>query len=77
MWPLCPRAANLNCDVFMLEEDLLYRASTQVSLFVSMDFGTFFALDSVQFKVDDKEVANYLDTERQQEALKRGGVRRL
>jgi hypothetical protein len=27
--------------------------------------------------VDDKEVANYLYTEREQEALKRGGVQRL
>jgi hypothetical protein len=31
----------------------------------------------VQLKVDDKEVANYLYTEREQEALKRGGVQRL
>ena len=61
----------------MLEEDLLFPASTQVAVFVSMDIGTFFALDSVQLKVDDKEVANYLYTEREQEALKRGGVQRL
>ena len=61
----------------MLEEDLLFPASTQVAVFVSMDVGTFFAIDSVQLKVDDKEVANYLYTEREQEALKRGGVQRL
>jgi hypothetical protein len=68
---------DLNRDLFMLEEDLLFPASTQVAVFVSMDVGTFFALDSVQLKVDDKEVANYLYTEREQEALKRGGVQRL
>jgi len=68
---------DLNRDLFMLEEDLLFPASTQVAVFVSMDIGTFFALDSVQLKVDDKEVANYLYTEREQEALKRGGVQRL
>ena len=61
----------------MLEEDLLFPASTQVAVFVSMDIGTFFALDSVQLKVDDKEVANYLYTAREQDALKRGGVHRL
>lgn len=68
---------DLNRDLFMLEEDLLFPASTQVAVFVSIDVGTFFALDSVQLKVDDKEVANYLYTEREQEALKRGGVQRL
>jgi hypothetical protein len=68
---------DLNRDLFMLEEDLLFPASTQVAVFVSMDVGTFFALDSVQLKVNDKEVANYLYTEREQEALKRGGVQRL
>ncbi|HEU5468851.1 MAG TPA: hypothetical protein VFU77_06050 [Steroidobacteraceae bacterium] len=68
---------DLNRDLFMLEEDLLFPASTQVAVFVSMDVGTFFALDSVQLKVDDKEVANYLYTAREQEALKRGGVQRL
>jgi hypothetical protein len=68
---------DLNRDLFMLEEDLLFPASTQVAVFVSMDVGTFFALDSVQLKVDDKEVANYLYTEREQQALVRGGVQRL
>jgi hypothetical protein len=68
---------DLNRDLFMLEEDLLFPASTQVAVFVSMDVGTFFALDSVQLKVDDKEVANYLYTAREQYALNRGGVQRL
>jgi hypothetical protein len=68
---------DLNRDLFMLEEDLLFPASTQIAVFVSMDIGTFFGLDSVQVKIDDKEVANYLYTERELEALKRGGVHRL
>lgn len=68
---------DLNRDLFMLEEDLLFPASTQMAVFVSMDVGSFFALDSVQLKVDDKEVANYLYTEREQGALTRGGVQRL
>jgi hypothetical protein len=67
----------LNKDLFKLEEELLYPASTQVAVFVSVDVGTFFALDSVTLKVDDKEVANYLYTEREVQALHRGGVQRL
>ena len=68
---------DLNRDLFRLEEELLYPASTQVAVFLSVNVGTFFALDSVQLKVDDKEVANYLYTEREQSALVRGGVQRL
>jgi len=68
---------DLNRDLFKLEEELLYPASTQVAVFLSVDVGTFFALDSVTLKVDDKEVANYLYTEREVEALNRGGVHRI
>lgn len=71
------QVVDLNRDLFMLEEDLLFPASTQVAVFVSMDIGTFFQLDSVQLRIDDKEVSNYLYTARELEALKRGGVHRL
>jgi hypothetical protein len=68
---------DLNRDLFMLEEDLLFPASTQVAVFVSMDVGTFFDLDSVQVQIDGKEVSNYLYTAREREALLRGGVQRI
>lgn len=64
-------------DLFMLEEELLFPATTQVAVFLSMDVGEFFQLDSVQLRIGDKEVANYLYTQREVEALKRGGVQRL
>jgi hypothetical protein len=68
---------DLNRDLFMLEEELLYPANTQVAVFLSMDIGEFFALDSVQLKVDGKSVSNYLYSEREVESLHRGGVQRL
>jgi hypothetical protein len=68
---------DLNRDLFKLEEELLYPSSTQVAVFVSVDVGTFFALDSVQLKLDDKDVTDYLYTEREVQALHRGGVQRL
>lgn len=68
---------DLNRDLFLLEEELLFPANTQVAVFLSMDVGTFFELDSVQIKLDDKEVTNYLYTEREVEALNRGGVHRI
>ncbi len=52
----------LNRDLLVLEEELLFPANTQVALFVSMDVGKMFQLDSVQVKLDDKVVANYLYT---------------
>jgi hypothetical protein len=67
----------LNRDLFILEEDLLFPANTQFSVFLSMDAGQLFDLDSVQLKLDDKVVANHLYTEREIEALRRGGVQRL
>ena len=67
----------LNRDLFMLEEELLFPSTTQLAVFVSMDVGAFFELDSVQLKIDDREVASYLYTDRQVDALHRGGVHRL
>ena len=71
------QALELNRDLFNLEEELLFPANTQVAVFVSLDVGEFFQLDAVQIKLDDKVVANYLYTERQVDALQRGGVQRL
>jgi hypothetical protein len=68
---------DLNKDLFVLEEELLFPANTQVAVFLSMDVGSFFALDSVTVKIDNKEVTNYLYTAREAEALLKGGVHRI
>ncbi len=67
----------LNKDLFVLEEELLFPANTQVAVYVSMDVGTFFALDSVTVKIDNKEVKNYLYTAREADALLKGGVQQI
>jgi len=68
---------SLNRDLFILEEDLLFPSNTQFSVFLSMNAGALFSLDSIQLKIDDKNIANHLYTERELTALKRGGVQRL
>jgi hypothetical protein len=68
---------DLNKELFVLEEELLFPANTQVAVFVSMDIGEFFALDSLSLKIDNKEVANYMYTPREAEALLKGGVHRV
>ena len=67
----------LNRDLLVLEEELLFPASTQVALFVSMDVGRLFELESVQIKLNDKVVANHLYTPLEVQALHRGGVQRV
>ena len=67
----------LNRDLLVLEEELLFPANTQVALFVSMDVGKLFELDSVQIKLDDKLVASYLYTPLEVQALHRGGMQRV
>ena len=68
---------DLNKDLFVLEEELLFPANTQVAVFVSMDVGDFFALDSITLKIDNHDVSNYLYTPREVSALLKGGVQRL
>ena len=68
---------DLNKDLFVLQEELLFPANTQVAVYVSMDVGAFFALDSVQVKIDNREVKNYLYTAREAQALLKGGVQQI
>ena len=67
----------LNRDLLVLEEELLFPAGTQVALFVSMDVGKLFELESVQIKLDDKVIAVHLYTPLEVQALHRGGMQRV
>lgn len=67
----------LNRDLLILEEELLYPASSQIAVYVSMDLGEFFALDAIKLEINNKLVASELYTDKQTNALYRGGVQRL
>ena len=67
----------LNRDLLVLEEDLLFPSNTQVTVFLSIDVGEYFDLDSVKLSIDDTLVASHLYTTRQQNSLSRGGIQRL
>jgi len=68
---------DLNRDLLILEEELLFPANTQIAIFLSMDVGEFFQLDSVKVTIDNTLVASHLYTPQQADALFRGGVQRL
>ena len=67
----------LNRDLLVLEEELLFPAGTQVAVFISMDVGRLFELESVQIKLDDKVISQHLYTALEVQALHRGGVQRV
>ena len=67
----------LNRELFILEEDILFPASTQIAIFVSVDIGKFFKIDSVEVKINDENVAGFLYTKRQRQALEQGGIQKL
>ncbi|MDO6440626.1 MULTISPECIES: AraC family transcriptional regulator [unclassified Marinobacter] len=71
------KVIGLNRDLFILEEDLLFPASTQFAVFLSVDAGEFLKLDAVKLKVNGDIVASHLYTDRQVSALERGGMQRL
>lgn len=68
----------INHELSLLEEKLLFPSTTQISVFVSLvDAKPSFRLDSVELMVDQKPVAKYIYTFRELEALQKGGVQRL
>ena len=67
----------LDAELRLLEEDLLYPASSRVAVYLSMDLGKLFALDAVTLKLNGKDVTQHLYTDREVAALYRGGVQQL
>lgn len=67
----------LNRDLLILEEELLFPANTQIAVFLSVDIGQYFRMDSVKIKIDNKLVASHLYTDRQNHALTKGGIQRI
>ncbi len=70
-------ALELNRDLLILEEDLLFPASTQVAVYVSVDVGSYFQFDAVKLSINDQLVASHVYSDKQNSALNRGGVQRL
>ncbi len=67
----------VNRDLFILEEDLLFPASTQLAVYFSVDVGYFFSLDNIKIKIDDKQVNHHLYTEKDVSALYRGAIQKV
>ena len=68
---------DLNKDLRVLEETLLFPSSTKYTFFISMEKGEFFTLESVKLKMDGKLVVSHLYDKESRNALARGGIQRL
>ncbi len=68
---------NINKELSQLEERLLFPSTTQIAIFISVKSKRNFRLDSIEFSIDDRKVANYIYTFRELDALRKGGVQRL
>jgi len=67
----------LNRELFDLEEQLLYPATTSFAVFVSMDDVDDFDLNSVKLNLDQQDVTSHLYSKEQVAALKRGGIQKI
>lgn len=67
----------LNKNLRVLEEDLLFPANTQLTVFLSLDVGKFFTLETVKLNLDGKLVTSHTYNDKEVVALARGGVHRV
>ena len=67
----------LNKEMFILEEELLFPGNTQVAIFVSLDAGSLFNLDYAKVIINKKPVNYHLYTNNEIDSLTRGAVHRI
>ena len=69
--------SRLGKDLILLEEELLYPPREKLEVFLSMDVGEHFELESVQLNIDNKPASSTSYTPGESGALARGGIKRL
>jgi len=70
------RAEQLHQALTQLEQELLFPASSQLAVYVSMDTTTF-DVDSIEMTINGQRVANYLYSQEQVTALAEGAMQQL
>ena len=67
----------ISADLNQLEEKLIYPSDTQLAFFVSLESDSNFQPDAIKIKLDGKDVAHYIYSYKEVEAMQRGGVQRV
>jgi len=68
---------SINRELMLLQEKLVYPSNTEMSVFVSLQAGNKFSLDSIDLQIDNKSVQKHVYTYRELEAMLNKGVQRL
>jgi len=68
---------SISAQLNLLEEKLLYPSNTYVAFFVSLEKGSGFVPDAIGVKLDNKDVANYIYSYKEVQALQKGGVQQV
>jgi len=67
----------ISAELNQLEEKLIYPSDTQLAFFVSVEKGSSFQPDAIKIKLDGKDIAHYIYSYKEVEAMQRGGVQRV
>ena len=67
----------ISAELNQLEEKLIYPSDTQLAFFVSVDSGSKFEPDAIKIRLDGKDVAHYIYSYKEVEAMHKGGVQRV
>lgn len=67
----------ISAELNLLEEKLLYPSNTHIAFFVSVAEDVDFQPDSIQITLDNKDVAHYIYSFKEVQALQKGGVQRV
>ena len=71
------QSLELNRDLTILEEELLFPRESRLAVFLSLETGNFLSLGEVALNIDGNQVASYRYTQKELDALRRGGTHRL
>lgn len=68
---------SISAQLNLLEEKLLYPSNTYIAFFVSLEKGDKFSPEAIKLTLDNKNVADYIYSFNEVQALQRGGVQRV
>ena len=68
---------SISAELNLLEEKLLYPSNTHIAFFVSVAPESGLEPDSIEITLDNKNVANYIYSFKEVQALQKGGVQRV
>lgn len=71
------QALELNRDLLLLKEEILYPHDSRLTVFLSLDVEEFSSLETVELRIDGRRVIFHQYTQQELDALRQGGVHRL